>query len=519
MFDSQVDQLRYSGGRFKLKGFTFFDIKGSDSESFLHNFFTCDVKKIREGYFQIGARLNIQAQILLYAYILRENNSFKIFLPKSYSKELVGQFEKYIIAEDVEYTKLENINAYIYFDPINKLNKKSFKGVFLGEPVKMIIQDEPHPGFEKIQPYALKILSYLTGWPIGDEEHQTVLINTLFLNSIAVDYQKGCFLGQETAAKIENNRGGATFPLLLLFGEQIVEASPGEKIYLGDKEIGIVSSLFIEKEETFIVAQFKREWRVEVEELKVSIGGKEYICTVRMYPFFMSKNKKEKSIELMEEGLALFQEDDFYNAKLFLDQAIKLDRQNADAYESLGVILGREGKFEKAIELMNQLEKVDPSSVMSHTNKSLYLMKLGRIEEAEEEKAQATVKTFERLGREAKLKKEQGQEEEKKKQELLSRKKMFQEVLELDEQDEFANIQLAAIMLELGELAYVQNKFTFLYENYPQNPELYVVLLRYLVKSDDEIAKKSDLLEQGKALAAKKGNQKVLSQLAELERA
>ena len=41
---------------------------------------------------------------------------------------------------------------------------------------------------------------------------------------------------------------------------------------------------------------------------------------------------------------------------------------------------------------------------MAHTNLSLYYMKIGEIELAEEHKAQATVKQFEVLGDEAKVK-------------------------------------------------------------------------------------------------------------------
>ena len=38
---------------------------------------------------------------------------------------------------------------------------------------------------------------------------------------------------------------------------------------------------------------------------------------------------------------------------------------------------------------MDKLIEVDPDSIMAHSNKSLYLMKLGKIEEAEVEKEKA----------------------------------------------------------------------------------------------------------------------------------
>ena len=61
---------------------------------------------------------------------------------------------------------------------------------------------------------------------------------------------------------------------------------------------------------------------------------------------------------------------------------------------------------------------------MAHTNKSLYLMKLGRIEEAEEEKSNAAVKSFSYFGEEAKKKKE----DEKKVKALKKQMKIDEEV-------------------------------------------------------------------------------------------
>lgn len=513
VFESQIDQIRFAGGRFKLKNFCFYELRGTDAEFFLQNFLTCNLKNLSQGEFTIGARLNIQARLQLYTYVIKQAQNFTLMLPNSFVGALEQQFEKYIIAEDVEYKKSENINAYMYFDPADELKQPYIKGCFLGEPVKLIFQDDPISGFEKIQPFALKTLSYLSGWPIGDEEFNEEIINTLFLNEIAVDYSKGCFLGQETAAKIHNNRGAATYPLIISCGDQIVDAIPGEKIFLNEVEIGKVRSLFMEKDETFLCADVKREWRIDKQQLEVKIKETELKVTINLYPFFSSQTNEEKSKELLEVGLELFQEDDLESSKVLIEQAIKLSPLNSDAVESLGVILGREGNFESAIDQMNRLLEIDPFSVMAHTNKSLYLMKLGRIEEAEEEKAQATVKTFEKLGREAKEKRDQAEKADREREELVSRMKMFEEVLEIDEFDEFANIQLASIHIKLGEFGYIKSKFEFLLENFPNNPETYVVLVKYLHQSQSNPSQLSELIKIGKEVAAKKGNQKALSEL------
>lgn len=77
-----------------------------------------------------------------------------------------------------------------------------------------------------------------------------------------------------------------------------------------------------------------------------------------------------------------------------LKKAISENPKNEDAYESLGVILGRQSKYEEAIRVMKQLELINPESIMAQTNLSIFYMKLGDKETAEEYKAKSTVLQF-----------------------------------------------------------------------------------------------------------------------------
>jgi len=128
-----------------------------------------------------------------------------------------------------------------------------------------------------------------------------------------------------------------------------------------------------------------------------------------------------------------------------LQRVILLSPEFSDAYESLGVIYGRQEKFELGIELMDKLLAVNESSVMAHTNKSLYLMRLGKIEEAEEEKGLATVKSFAEFGKIAQEKKVKEQLDKEKEEQIASRESMFRQVLEIDADDTIANFGIADV--------------------------------------------------------------------------
>ena len=70
-----------------------------------------------------------------------------------------------------------------------------------------------------------------------------------------------------------------------------------------------------------------------------------------------------------------------------------------EAYEGLDMVHNRQGEIDKAIACMGRLLEKDPKSIMAHSNLSVFYMKKGMKEKAEEEKALATVLRFEHMGK------------------------------------------------------------------------------------------------------------------------
>ncbi len=115
------------------------------------------------------------------------------------------------------------------------------------------------------------------------------------------------------------------------------------------------------------------------------------------------KKRKERANKYLDEALEVFnsapnegKEAEEANDKAIelLHKAIKDDPGCEDAYETLGVILGRQAKYKEAIGVMKQLEKMNPKSIMAQTNLSIFYMKIGDKETAEEHKAKGTVLQF-----------------------------------------------------------------------------------------------------------------------------
>ena len=90
-----------------------------------------------------------------------------------------------------------------------------------------------------------------------------------------------------------------------------------------------------------------------------------------------------------QEALRLFRHNQLIEAVSLLESVLAEEPDHADALEALGVMYGKLERFDGAIKLMNQLAKLNPDSVMAHTNLSQFYMRKGMIQEAEREQAEA----------------------------------------------------------------------------------------------------------------------------------
>ena len=99
------------------------------------------------------------------------------------------------------------------------------------------------------------------------------------------------------------------------------------------------------------------------------------------------KNAYEKALDFFGAGK-------FREAEVALLELVNDHPLYADAYEALGRICYKLDRLDDAIQWMNKLSELKPEYAMAHTNLSVFYMKKGMKEKAEEEKAKATVLSF-----------------------------------------------------------------------------------------------------------------------------
>lgn len=492
-----LNQYRYYAGQFPvtLSEITF---TGDDVEAFLQNQSTFDISLIPDNNFQLISFLDPQGRVESYGWLVRKNKLFSYLVPQALLSETLVRLNKFLISEDVTLSEPLKKTFYFIIGPDAAPTSEAVSGTLFDEKVYLQNISGDHP---ELSPAEVEVWRALTGYPRFDgKDFKPEIINNLRLFDLSLKQNKGCYPGQETVSKIATRRGAAYSPVLI---ELKTEAPVGD-VYSFEKKIGTADGCYPWGEKFYLTVSLLRDFRVEGMKIQFSIHDSSLEGVVRYYPL-LSGNPASKAEELFYEGSDHFRKDELELAEEKFRLAIKIDPSYADAYESLGVMLGRLERFEEALELMRKLSEVNPKSVLAHTNMSLFLMRLGRIEEAEEHKSLATVKSFQSFGDEA----EQKELEEKRKQELQNewaqRESMFRQVLEIDPEDALANFGLGSIAVEKGQWEVARAHLEAVLKSDPKYSVAYLALGRAL-KGLGLINEARAIWQEGIKVAASKGD-------------
>lgn len=497
-----INQFRFFRGQFSVR-FIEFTLTGSDVHTFLDSQTTFDVNKLSSGDFHLTTFLDPQGRVETYGWLLKRNDHYVYLVPDLLGEKSRKRLHKFLVSEDVE---IEESGSAEWFFVLN-----GGHGTIFDEPATLSKNSSSDPVIPRED---VELWRQLNGWPSFDgADFSHELVTNLRLFDLAVTMNKGCYPGQETVSKIATRRGAAYSPVLVETSSPV----PAGEILLKGNKIGTASSSLSWNEKYFTPVNLLRDFRVEGMKLSFESGETVFSGIVRYYPLLPGA-PKAKASELYDEGLTAFRNDDLPRAESCLMKAIELDGTHADAFEALGVMLGRQERYAEAIELMKKLAEVDPDSTMAHTNLSLFLMKTGNIEAAENHKSLATLKSFKKFGDEAKEREALAKKSEEEKQEWIRREKMFQEVLEIDPEDTLANYGLGSIAVEKSDWGKAKEYLEKVLEADPKYSVAYLALGK-AYKGLGESVKARETFEKGIAVAAAKGDFMPANQMqSELDR-
>jgi tetratricopeptide (TPR) repeat protein len=492
-----LNHYRYHGGQFQIS-INEIAFSGNDVKDFLQNQSTYNIDLIPEKSFQLVSFLDPQGRVEGYGWLLHADNTFKILIPKLITERTLTRLNRFLISEDVTLAETVKKTFTVVIGP-DAETQDGYTGILFEE--KACLQEHAST-LPKIDEQEIELWRGLTGYPKFDgSDFSHEILNNLRLFDLTLAQNKGCYPGQETVSKIATRRGAAYSPVLL---EVTTPISDFGELTSFEKKIGTATGHYVWEGKYYLASSLLRDFRVEGMKIHFTMKGNEYDGLVRYYPL-ISGDPKLKAQELYYEASDHFRHEELKISEEKFRQAIKLDPEFADAYESLGVMLGRQERFHEAIELMESLVKVDPKSILAHTNLSLFLMRIGKIPEAEEHKSLATVKSFQSFGDEAKNKEAEKLRKQKQMDEWTQRESMFKQVLEIDPDDTLANYGVGSIAVEKGEWAVARSHLENVLKQDPKYSVAYLALGRAL-KGLGLIEDARSIWKEGIKVSAAKGD-------------
>jgi len=279
MESAEYEALVSGTGVVDFRGRTLIELTGADAASFLHSFCTNDIKRLGPGQGCEAFITSVQGKILGHVIVCREAERIVLDTVPDAAEKLMAHLDRYIIREQVTLADrsqewgelllggaacpgvLANHLGVALPESVWSSREGEFKGraivvqrvdPLLALPAFLLraeagavtlLEDGlagsaavrcSEPTFDSVRMEA--------GWPLyGRDITEQNLPQEVDRDAVAISFTKGCYLGQETVARIDA-LGHVNRKLRgLKFAEGAAPAA-GMPLMAGDKEVGAVTS-------------------------------------------------------------------------------------------------------------------------------------------------------------------------------------------------------------------------------------------------------------------------------------
>lgn len=232
-------------------------VTGSDRLKFLQNFCTNDTASLAPGEACEAFFLNPKGHILVHALLSVRVDRVVLFPQGGDAAALALHLDRYILRDDVELEVDESPywlvvggregppgGSGLHVQPHSLLHLPAWYVDASGDAgeVEQVLADGGYPGHTDAQE-VLRTLRVESGLPLGGVDYgDGALPQELDRDSRAIHFNKGCYLGQETVARIDalghvnKQLRGIAFP---------AGSTPevGTSLHSGEREVGRITSL------------------------------------------------------------------------------------------------------------------------------------------------------------------------------------------------------------------------------------------------------------------------------------
>ncbi len=235
---------------FELESYTYFDLLGADSEKLLQGQISVDVPKILTDKAQLAVLCNPKGRIVSLFHIHRITNGFRFILPKEIAEPAILHLKKYAVFYKVSITSASDSLRLIAINTDSKVNN-DLQAIDIPSIDLSIIYEESSNSMASYADSAntqildtdshwyWQLASNRVTWLTAFSCEQFLPHNLDLPKLSAIDFNKGCFTGQEVIARMQY-KGKLKQHLQLLTTEQFIELAPMQKLLQDDKKVAEV---------------------------------------------------------------------------------------------------------------------------------------------------------------------------------------------------------------------------------------------------------------------------------------
>lgn len=240
VLETDYAALTTEAGLLELADWTQIELTGADRASFLHNICTNEMRKLPPGAGSEAFFLNAKGHVLGHAFVFAGESSHLIFGSPGQNERLMAHLDRYIIREDVQlHDRTSEATALLLAGPLATQTLQSavesplpttllsgIEAKIGGHNIQIQAVDWAGPGSYLIQSAAanarhiaqalhaagarpcgaaaLEIVRIENGLPLyGLDISDRNLPQELGRDDRAISFVKGCYIGQETVARID----------------------------------------------------------------------------------------------------------------------------------------------------------------------------------------------------------------------------------------------------------------------------------------------------------------------------
>lgn len=246
MSGSPIDRLRIlrsSGGFFPLRQKSAIRLAGADRERYLNGQLTIDLSNLPPGIAKSALLLTAKGKICAPLWVWRDNESLVVEVDAELKEDAMARLERYIISDDVALSEVVGqLQVFHVFgspaapEGVLRINRLGGAGYDTSTQPTGILQAEA------AEVEFLRIERGLPRW--GAELDSHTLPQEARLESTSVDFEKGCYVGQEVVSRLKSV-GHVNRRLFAFAGT--LEPSPEARLFLllpgaTDEPAGVLTS-------------------------------------------------------------------------------------------------------------------------------------------------------------------------------------------------------------------------------------------------------------------------------------